>query len=106
MITRLRAASITDAHGNTIRDWTTPGTLDLPGATSWPVTTRETIGPGREAIIDTWMVAIPPGTDVDRHDRISIDGQVWQIDGWPQPWANPFTGARGGFTIRVVQVGG
>lgn len=106
MITRLRPASTVDAHGNTIQNWASVTRLDLPGAISWPIVTREAITPGREAIVDTWMVAVPPGVGIDRHDRIEIDGQVWQIDGWPQAWANPYTGGRPGTTVRVVQVGG
>lgn len=44
--------------------------------------------------------------DVSTSDRVEYAGNVYEVDGLPQRWVNPFTGARPGCVIQISrQVG-
>lgn len=51
------------------------------------------------------IVYAPHGADVNEADRALLDGdesELFEVNGKPQPWRNPYTGSAPGTVIRLV----
>jgi len=58
---------------------------------------------GRNGVIVGQTLYAPPGTDLNRHDQIDIDGTVYDIEGEPGAW----TGSRvGGLEVALRRAAG
>ena len=44
-----------------------------------------------------------PAITLDEDDRLTVDGEVWQVDGLPAVWRSPFTGWAPGIEVNVVR---
>lgn len=47
-----------------------------------------------------------PARALDSDDTLVIDGDVYQVDGLPGEWVNPFTGWAPGIEVPVVRAAG
>lgn len=63
----------------------------------------ETVG-GQDTLVYTKTVIAPAGTAVSPTDRITIDGDAYEVASQAIAWQSPFTGLRPGvqFTVRRV----
>lgn len=53
-------------------------------------------------VITQPTVYLPPGVDLSSLDAIRVDGRVYEVDGNPIPWSNPFTGLQFGVEVRLT----
>lgn len=84
--TRLRADLIDTRSGQT-RDWDNAAELAMKGWLSQATAIEDEDTPGRDARITGTVLVLPADTDVLATDRVSIDGQVYDVDGPPnRPW--------------------
>lgn len=104
-VTVLRAGTTTDRYRNVVADWSNPARTEVPGCAVAPGTSSEE-NAGRTAVIAGLTVYLPAGADVRPADRIEIRGVVYDIDGEPGDWRNPFTDTRAGLEVALRRVTG
>lgn len=104
-VTVLRAAATTDRYQNTVADWTDPVRTDVAGCMVAPRSSSED-NDGRTAMIVGLTVYLPAGTDLQPADRLEVRGVVYEVDGEPGDWRNPYTDTRAGLEVAVQRVTG
>lgn len=88
-LTRLRGGTTNDAYGNTVADWSNPGTLVMPARYSPPIL-KVRLGShaadedmsGRDAVrhdFEAWVSS----DDVLATDRVVIDSVTYEVMGPP-----------------------
>lgn len=90
-VTILRPATITDRYGDSIPDPNSSHatTTEVLGWLSQTDATEPT-GPGRALVtLTTEILFLPSGTDIEAHDRVEIDGQLYDVDGEPRAAWSP-----------------
>lgn len=111
-VVRLRAPLVPDPYTgeNTRVDWddedNPPAELDIPGCLFDPGGSTEPSEVGRESVVTKPTVYAPFGADVLAGDRVVVRGRVWQINGDPAEWRNPFTGWEPGLVLNLMAVDG
>lgn len=106
-VTRLRATQTTNGYGNTELSWDNPHRLDFPGCAVAPRTEDEERERGRQGVIIGWTVYIPQvPADVRFDDRMEIPAGVFEVEGDPGPWHNPYTGHQPGTVVNLRRVDG
>lgn len=91
-----RTAGGTDAYGNPTFT-TTTHTIDNCGVA--PRQEGDATDHGRQGVIVGVTLYAPFGADIQADDTVTIDGEVFRIEGDPGSWQSPYTGVG-----RVVQV--
>jgi len=84
-VTRVRATTTTDSHGNEIRSWATATTSDIVGCSMQPEDGSEIIL-GREEVVSRWQLFLPPNADLLPSDRVRFEGITYEVDGSVQKW--------------------
>ena len=104
----LRATTVVDPFSGeeTAESWDDPITTVVPNCIIEPLQSTEPVEAGRAAVHIGYKVHMPYGTDVTERDRILLYGQVWNVNGRPFAWKNPFTGREAGVEAQVTQVVG
>lgn len=47
----------------------------------------------------------PAGADIRQGDQVRLaDGSLWQVEGRPFAWTNPFSGTAAGGEVQIVRV--
>lgn len=91
-IVRERPVMVDDGRGGTEADFTGVEPVDLPG---WALDAGNTLADeqNREGALIQWTARGPFAADVQRHDRITVFGEQFQIDGGVrrQPGPSPLT---------------
>lgn len=87
-IVRLRAATVQDRHGNTVRDWATATAKTIRGCSVDPSAPTEMLL-GRDADKVGAFVMAPIDTDVVSSDRIRFGGRDYEVYGQPNEWPSP-----------------
>lgn len=105
-VIRLRAGEGTteDPYGNPV-----PGAdveVEIPTLGIAPRVSSEFNEPGRNAVIVGLSVYFPRGTDVKASDGFRVRGEVYEVDGEPGDWRNPFTGVARGIEVALSKVTG
>lgn len=104
-VTRLRAELDNTTRGQR-RDWTNPSQLTITGCVLAPRTATEDTTAGRQGVIIGWTLYAPADVDLVATDRIEHDGRLYEIDGHPANWVNPYTYARRGLEVALRAVEG
>lgn len=55
----------------------------------------------RNSVNSSATAYVPYSTKARHFDRVSVDGDVWQVAGDPQRWESPFTGYQAGATVAL-----
>ena len=107
-VTRLRATALTDAYSAESTDvsWTSPDSLTIDNVGVAPGSSAESAEAGRARLDIDFTLYLPYDADVKPLDRIVVRGLTCEVEGKPQQWANPFTGAQPGTVVEVRKVAG
>ena len=93
-----------DARNNEVESWAAATNLGIyafnPGGTSEPFT------PGHDRVVTTPTIYCPPGTVVGAHDKITVRGKPFKVDGDPLDFRNPYDSLMGNVTIKLKAVTG
>jgi hypothetical protein len=99
-VTRLRAVTRLDRHGDPVEDWAVPDRRRLLGATAQPVSETEEDGVTRY-LVGVQKLYVRGRADLTATDRVEIAGDgIWRVDGEPKH-RKPF--ASGPFTVAVIR---
>ena len=79
---------------------------DLEGCTVAPRSSTEVDERGRQGVVVGLTLYAPYGTDIVHTDQLQVDGVLYDIDGEPGLWKNPFTGWEAGIEVALVRAEG
>lgn len=106
-VTRLRGTTVSDGYNGTVIDWTTPTETTIEGVALAPRVGEEVHGAGRAGVIVGLTIYCEPGVDITWQDRIRLaNGDIYEFEGQPGDWVNPWTGYRHGVTGALRRVDG
>jgi head-tail adaptor len=80
----VRAPLVTDGKGNTIRNWSA-ATTTMAAAWVLPDNSNENTL-NQDRIVSRWKVLVEPSADIAATDRVTHDGNTFQVDGEIQMW--------------------
>jgi hypothetical protein len=100
-VTRQRAATTTDAYGNTQQDWTAPTSATLTARGVEPVSSTEE-NDNRQTVITGYRLYLDIGSDVLAGDRIVMRGSTYDVDGDPADWQSPWGTNVGGVVVGLT----
>jgi hypothetical protein len=103
-VTRQRGTAVDDGYGGSRIDWTSPAELEIEGCALAPRQESEAHGAGRAGVIVGLTLYAPYDADIAFTDRISTPSGVYEIEGEPGNWLNPFTGTEHGLTAALRRV--
>jgi hypothetical protein len=86
-IDRFNDASYVDHH-------TIAGCLEYPNGSSEV----------NAAVTDSRTLLVPADSDIVPTDRIRLGGLIYQVDGLPKNWVDPFTGWSPGMAVSLRRV--
>lgn len=105
MIKRIRQSpGGTDQYGDPIPGTTT--VTAMPEAFVAPRTTEDVDDRGRTGVIVGLTLFAPYSTDLTYTDQIEVDGVLYDIEGEPGRWKNPFTGWEAGIQAALTRAQG
>ena len=105
MITVVRPIpDATDSYGAPVISATEE--FGCPGAFVAPRMSEDLHDTGRAGVVVGLTLFVPFGFDVLHGDRVSVDGVLYEVEGDPADWRNPFTGWEAGTTIPLRRVDG
>jgi hypothetical protein len=95
-----------DAHGNPVDSYGSP--VIVAGCAFDPGGTVESFEPGRDVVITSPRVFIPSESTVpvSSRDRVTVRGVLYEVDGDPAVWVNPFTGWNPGRAVPLERAAG
>lgn len=104
----LRALMVEDPFSGeeVSEDWSSPITFEVEGCIIEPRTTAEPLEAGRAAVVVGYTIHMPYDTDITAKDRVRLFDEVWNVDGYPFKWKNPFTGHKAGIEVSLKKVSG
>lgn len=73
---------------------------DVPGCSVYPNTVTETVSRktgtelinGQDTVVFGLTVLMPPDTDIQATDQVSVDDVLYEVNGQPSVWKSPATG--------------
>lgn len=93
-----------DERGNESEAWGDPERLGIyafnPGTTSEPFT------PGHDRIITVPTIYVPSGEVVSEHDKITVRGTLYTVEGDPLDLRNPYSSEMDGIVVNLKVVKG
>lgn len=89
----------TDADGDPVAG--TTSSLEIDGCMVAPRQATEPTERGRAGVIVGLTLYAPLDTDLVHTDRIEIDGVLYEIDGEPGTWRNPWKPSHGGVEVAL-----
>jgi hypothetical protein len=104
-ITRLRATATTDAYGEQL-DWSTADSEEIAGCGFAPRQEDEADAAGRAGVIVGYTLYAPFDADILFGDRVETPYGLFEIEGEPGKWRNPYTGGTPGLTAALRRVVG
>jgi head-tail adaptor len=91
-VTVLRAGTTADRYGNAALDWSDPEEHTVAGCVIQPAAGPESLSLGADTVEHRWTLDAPDGADITALDRVSYNGELFELDGYVQRWESP-TGA-------------
>jgi hypothetical protein len=82
-VTRVRPATTTDSHGNTVYDYGVAAARKTMNAWLQQNSGTEPLSDGRAPLIGSWLM-LTNDTDVGGRDRIEWNSMVLEVDGTPK----------------------
>lgn len=73
----------------------------IPGCLEYPAGSTENQG---GAVTDERVVLAPSGSDIRASDRVKMNGLIYQVQGVPKDWEDPFTTWAPGMQVSLVRV--
>lgn len=61
---------------------------------------------GRQGVIEGLTLYAPAGTDLQPTDQVEVDGVLFDVEGEPGDWRNPFTGRDAGLEVALRRADG
>ena len=105
VIVRVRnAPGGVDEYGDPVAGTTDRTTLE--GAFVAPRESTEIVNRGRAGVIVGLTLFAPYDTDLVFTDQIEVDGTLYDIDGEPGKWRNPFTDWEAGLQVALTRAAG
>ena len=105
VIVRVRSApGGVDEYGDPISG--TDSRTTLTGAFVAPRESSEITNRGRAGVIVGLTLFAPYDTDLTYTDQIEVDGDLYDIEGEPGRWRNPFTDWEAGMQVALVRAAG
>jgi hypothetical protein len=102
----VRAKSGRDALGASLY---TETPVEVTGCALWPGTSTEQVQ-AADTVTTRWTLALPrilpAGLAPTATDRVRVRGEVYEIDGTPDAYRSPLSGARPGLVLQLVRVTG
>ena len=97
----------TNRYGRTTVDgtWASPTETVVTGCLFAPQSTSED-NDGRTAVLIGARLYLPTGTTITAADRVLIRGTVYELDGEPSVWQDPYGGDLEGIEAPVRKVTG
>ena len=93
-----------DAYGNPIDGWADP--VDLGIYAFNPGTTTEPFLPGHDRVITQPAMYVPEGAHINSRDRITVRGDVYEVDGVVLDYRNPYDSSMDGIQVNLKAVTG
>ena len=87
-VTRIRPGT-KESRGSTIPDWSQPNVLKISGCSVQPAQTTLSQDGRVLGLTEGYTVFFPPGSDVKAGDKLTWNGQDFQISGEPRQWNSP-----------------
>lgn len=72
----------------------------ITGCLEYPTGSTET----NQAVTDSRTVLAPSGSDIVPTDRIRLGGLLYQVEGLPMDWHDPYTTWSPGMQVRLERV--
>ena len=91
----------------TLGDWANATRTTLAGCAVAPTSSEEAPNVDYDRLVSKRTVYAPYGVDIRPDDRLELpvpDGGIWQVDGYPSHWRNPYTGDKFGCIVVVTRV--
>lgn len=104
-VTRLRATTTTDGHGNVNRAWGSAVATTINGCAFAPSASSED-NSNRALVEADAILYVPSGTDLVSTDRVTVRGTTYDVDGQPEDWRSPYTTRRPGIAVPLRVVDG
>ncbi|MEV8637792.1 head-tail adaptor protein [Streptosporangium sp. NPDC051023] len=92
-----------DSAGNYVPDGDRE--IPVPGCAAWPTGSTEQVE-AQDQTTELFTVLAPYGADIRATDRVRLHGRVFTVQGEPQLWKSPLTGAAPGLEIRLERTKG
>ena len=97
-------SGVDDAHGNPVEGWADPVSVGIYAFN--PGTTSEPFIPGHDRVVTQPAVYAPVGTVFGPRDRVTVRGVLYEVDGVPLEYRNPFGGLVDGIQVNLRGVTG
>jgi len=94
----------TDAYGDPLPITRIGG--DITGCAVAPRYSSEPTERGRQGVIVGLTIYPPAGSDILFTDQVRVRGVLYDIDGDPAEWENPFTGDTPGMEVALKRAVG
>ena len=105
VIVRVRSApGGVDEYGDPVAG--TESRTTLEGAFVAPRESGEIQNRGRAGVIVGLTLFAPYDTDLAYSDQIEVDGVLYDIEGEPGRWRNPYSGWEAGMQVALVRTAG
>ncbi len=99
-----------DENGDPVAGTTSSVTYDgvavAPRVGGPGTSSTEIIGRGRAGVIEGFTVYGPIDMDIAHTDQIEWRGQVYDVEGEPGRWANPYSGRQAGMEVAIRRAEG
>ena len=93
-----------DAHNNPIEFWSEPEDIKVYG---WEVPrTAEPLRAGHDRVIVDLSLFVPPGTEIDAHDKVVLQDREYEVVGEVEDAGNGPFGFDPGATVQLRRVEG
>lgn len=93
-----------DAHGNLHESWALPVSVGVYAVN--PGTTADVEKSGHTRDLETPSLYVPSGTVFGHRDRVTARDVVYEVDGEPRRFRNPYGSRMDGNQINLKRVGG